>query len=505
MAGQQARADSSQGCCFELRVLTDEQLQTVHQATLDVLHSVGIRVESEEALEIFHGAGAGVEPRDDYSVVRFPPALIEDCISSAPSRLVYHGRLPEDDYVAEPGKVGFTTFGECVQIIDPVDRRVRSTTKDDLARITRICDRLEEIVVVERPVGSLDQFAPTQPLHNYEVMVSNTSKHIFLGFYSAENVKRIAQMAAACVGGVENFRRRPTITAFSCPTSPLVLARMCCEVIIQCARLGIGVCPISMVLSGATSPATLTGSLVVHNAEVLAAIALAQLAVRGTPCTYASCSTIMDLRFGVPATGAPEHGMISAALTRLAHYYELPCLVGGGLSDSKLPDCQAAYEFALSATVAALSGAHFVYGAGALESGLTFDYAKLIMDCEQIRRIQHLRRGMPISSDALALDVIKTVGPGGDYLIRQHTIDNMGTLSQADLFDRRNRSMWMNKTGGKDLTERAYEKANHVLATHEPAPLPGGAAETMRRIITEYEAELKRKDGLAASTGNTLK
>jgi trimethylamine--corrinoid protein Co-methyltransferase len=502
MAGKEAGADSNRGGCFGFKVFTDDQVRTLHQATLDVLQDVGIKVESEEALEIFHGAGAKVERLQEQGVVKFPSDLIEACIRAAPSRIVYYGRDPKDDYAVESGKVGFTTFGECVQIIDPGTRQVRSTNKDDLGKISRVCDRLEEIVVLERPVGAVEQFAPTQPLHNYEAMVSNTSKHIFLGFYSAENAKRIAQMAAACVGGMETLRKRPIVTAFVCPTSPLVLVKMCCDVVIACARLGIGVSPISMVLAGATSPATLAGSVVVHNAEVLAAIALAQLTVKGTPCTYASCSTIMDLRFGIPATGAPEHGMMSAGLAELAQYYELPCWMGGGLSDSKLPDSQAAHEFALTGTVAALSGANFVYGAGALESGLTFDYAKLIMDCEQIRRIQHLQRGIPVNDETLALDIIKGVGPGGEYLTHQHTLENMRALSRSDLFDRRSRSAWINKTGGKDLTERAYEKAAHILATHEPLPLLDGAAAAMRAIIAEYEAELKRQDASGAETGS---
>lgn len=494
MARETANADRSVTNGFSLGVFTDEQVRTLHQATLDVLHRVGVKVESKEALEIFHGAGAKVERQGDHAVVKFPPDLMEACIRSAPGRIVYHGRDSKDDYAVEPDKVSFTTFGECVQIIDPATREVRSTNKDDLGKIARICDRLEEIAVVERPVGSVEQFPPTQPLHNYEAMVANTSKHIFLGVYSAENARRIARMAAACAGGMENFRKRPMLTAFVAPTSPLVLVKMCCEVIIECARLGIGVSPISMVLAGATSPATLAGSIVVHNAEVLSAIALAQLTVKGTPCTYASCSTMMDLRFGSPGTGAPEHGMISAALTQLTKFYELPCWMGGGLSDSKLPDTQAAHEFSLTATVAALSGVNFVYGLGGLESGLTFDYAKLIMDCEQARRIQHLRRAIPITSDTLARDVIEAVGPGGEYLTHPHTLAHMRELSRSDLFDRRNRTLWTAKTGGKDLTERAYRKAAQILAEHEPAPLPNGAAETMRKIIVEYETELKRQD-----------
>jgi trimethylamine--corrinoid protein Co-methyltransferase len=476
---------------IQIAVFTDMQIQMLHQATLEVLETTGVKVESEEALEIFRNAGAKVDRSGEHNVVKFPPRIIEDSIRLAPCRVVYHGRSEKYDIIAEPNKVSFSTFGECVQIIDPGTHQVRSTTKEDLGTITRVCDRLEEIALVERPVGSVEQFAATQPLHNYEAMVSNTGKHIFLGFYSAENAKRIAQMAAACVGGDETFRERKPVTAFVCPTSPLVLVNMCCDVIIQCARLGIGISPISMVLSGTTSPVTLAGSIVIHNAEVLSAIVLAQLTAPGTPCTYASMSTIMDLRTAVPATGSPEHGLISAGLSQLAQMYKLPCWVGGGASDSKLPDTQAAYDFSLSATLAALSGPNFVYGAGALESGLTFDYAKLIMDCEQIGRIQHLLKGIPVNQNTLALDVIKSVGPGGEFMTHSHTYDNMRSISTSDLFDRRNRSDWMGKTAGRDLTERAYERALEIISSHEPPPLPPGAAATMRNIIDNYETELK--------------
>lgn len=474
-----------------LDILTDDEVRLVHESTLEVLREVGIRVYSEEAMEIFQGSGALVEREKDHGLVRMGPDLVERALFSAPSNVVYCGRNPDKDYAVEPDQVGFTTFGECVKIIDPVTGEVRSTTKRDLADITRLADYLDEIVIVERPVGALDQFPPTQPLHNFEAMIANTSKHIFLGVSCARNTELIAEMAAACLGSREAFRSRPPVTAFVCPTSPLVLSEPCCEVIIACARLGMGVSPISMVLAGATAPATLAGALVVHNAEVLSAIVLAQLTARGTPCTYASCSTIMDMHFGTPATAAPEHGIISAALAKLAQTYRLPSWMGGGLSDSKLPDSQAGHEFSLTATVGALSGANFIYGAGALESGLTFDYAKLMMDCEDIRRIQLLLGGITVNEDTLAMDVIKSIGPGGQYLTHPHTRKYMRDLSQSSLYDRKTRDGWMQKSGGKDLTQRCYAKAMEILATHQPLALPESARTTMRGIIEQYEAQLK--------------
>ena len=141
-----------------------------------------------------------------------------------------------------------------------------------------------------------------------------------------------------------------------------------------------------MALSGGTSSASLAGTLVSHNAEVLSTVVLAQLLKKGLPCTYGSTSTILDLRFGTSAIGSPEYGMINASLARIARYYRLPSWVGGGASDSKEPDVQSGYEFSLSATLSALSGANIIFGSGVIEQGMTMDYAKLVMDAEMICR-----------------------------------------------------------------------------------------------------------------------
>jgi len=475
---------------FGLKAFSEDDIETLHFATLEVLRDVGVKVVSEEALEILSGGGAKVERYDGYGIVRFPHYLVEDCIRWAPHSIMFHGRRPEDDYAAESKRVGFSTFGECVQLIDPETKQIRSTTKQDLADATRVCDSLDEIVIVERMMGSLDMEAATQPLHNYEAMVSNTSKHCILGFGSAANARRIIEMATVCAGGERQFNRRPIVSAFVCPTSPLVLGQSLCDVVIECARSGLGIAVIPMALSGATATATISGTLVIHNAEVLSTLVLAQLTSKGINLTYSSCSTIMDLKTAVPAVGAPEYGIFSAGLTKLAQHYKLTSWVGGGHSDSKLPDAQAAYEAGLTALTSALAGANIIYGAGSLESGMTFDYAKLVMDTEQIRRIQKIIEGIEVTDDNIALDVIKEIGPGGEFMTHGHTFTHMDRMSRTYLFDRRKREIWLRKTGGRDLTTRAYEEAARILDTHTPLPLPAGAAEAMREIIEEYEAEL---------------
>jgi len=476
---------------FGLAAFSRDELDSIHYATLQILQDTGIKVLSENALEILHGGGCEIERFEDYGIVKIPSYVVEECVFWAPRTIVYDARNPDDDFVAEPNRVGFTTFGGCINVIDPLTRDLRRATKKDCGDIARVCDRLDEICVAERAVNSTDVPEGTLSVHNLEAILSNTGKHIFLGADSPRALSVMAELAAVCSGGMDNLRKRPIFTANVCPISPLSLPTNTCDVIIQAARLGVGVMIMPMSLSGGTSSATLAGTLVTHNAEVLSCIVLAQLAKKGLPCTYASTSTILDLRFGTSAIGSPEYGMINATLAKLAQYYRLPSFVGGGASDSKVPDIQSGYEFTLSATMSALAGANIVFGSGVLEQGLTIDYAKIIMDAEMIRMIQIAIKGIELTDEKLAMDVIHEVGPGGAYIAHEHSLLSMRSQSQAKLFDRRSRSDWLEATEGKSIVARAYETAIDILENHHPHPLPDDAPKAMSKIVKEFEKELK--------------
>jgi len=422
---------------FGLSAHSRDEMDSIHYATLQILQDTGIKVMSEEA----------------------PSYLVEDCTYWAPRSIVYDARNPNDDFVAEPNRVGFTTFGGCINVIDPATRKLRRATKQDCA------------------------------VHNLEAMLSNTGKHIFLGADSAGALNVMAELAAACAGGKDVFERRPIFTVNVCPRSPLMLPQNTCDVIMESAKIGVGIMVMPMALSGGTSPVTMAGTLAIHNAEVLSSIVLAQLIRKGLPCTYGSSSTILDLRFGTTAIGAPEYGMINSSIAKLAQYYKLPSFVGGGASDSKVPDIQSGYEFTLSATFSALAGANVVFGSGVLEQGLTMDYAKLIMDAEMIRMVQIAIKGVTISDETLAFDVIHEVGPGGAYISHDHSFNFMNSQSRTELFDRRTRDDWMKKTRGEAMRERAYEAAANILENHKPYPLPDGAAEILREIVIEFDKQ----------------
>ncbi len=321
-----ARANSLNG--LGLSILSEDDLFAIHCATLDVLFHTGIKVGSKEAQDLFEGRGAIVDRKT--KIVKLPPYLVEDCIRSTPSTVLLAGRNSNKDFIIEGNRVGFVNFGEGVNVIDPFTKEYRRSTKQDVANAALLSDYLEELDISYRAVAAQDVSPKVQSLHNAEALFLNTSKHFFIGADSVENCRKLIEMAAAVVGDKKQLKERPIISFNVCPTSPLQLIPDCSDVIIEGARAGIPSNIISMALAGATSPVTLAGTLVTHNAEVLSAIVLSQLACKGAPVLYGSSTTIMDLKYTTSPVGAPELGLISAGVARLAQYYLLPSFVAGG-------------------------------------------------------------------------------------------------------------------------------------------------------------------------------
>ena len=312
---------------LSVNVFTEAELDDIHLATLEVLERTGVFVEDDEAVDIFTDGGCRVD-RETH-VVRMPPHVVEDAIRSCPSKYVLCGRDPENDVVIEPGRVAFTNFSEGIRIIDPETGEYRDTTKKDIADIARLNDYLSEFDTHEIAVGAKDVPPETAAVHNTEAQLLNTTKPIGIGPLTGVECKAIFRMAAEVAGGEDALRERPILYSGVCPVSPLKLPRGATEVIIESSRWWIPDNILSMAMAGGSSPVTLAGTLVTHNAEVLAGITLAQLTERGCPVMYGSSTTAMDLRLAAASVGSPEIALISAAVAQLARRYMLPSFVAG--------------------------------------------------------------------------------------------------------------------------------------------------------------------------------
>ena len=310
-----------------INLLSQDELYMIHQATINILETVGVKVLSDKAIEYFDGAGCFVNRADH--IVKIPAHVVEDAIRTTPSTFTLYGRTPEHTFEFGSG-VNFTNFGEGIRVTDLDTRVPRPTRKKDVAEAALMCDAMENVAFIERPVGADEAPAQVQTLHNAEAILNNTTKACMLPAGSAYNTQKIAEMAATIDGSMEALREKPRVFNVVCPKSPLTLNDDLCEVIIKSGELGMPAMVLSMAMAGGTGPVTLAGTLVTHNAEVLAGITLNQLVTKGSKNIYGSSTTMMDLRTTTSPVGTPETALLSAAVAQLGAFYQIPTFVAGG-------------------------------------------------------------------------------------------------------------------------------------------------------------------------------
>ncbi len=308
-------------------ILGNEDLDAIHEATLDLMEDFGLQIHGDEALEIYSAAGCNVDRKTDR--VRFPRNLVNDSIESCPEEFTLCGRDPKNDTLVGGKHVAFKNFGTGVLMMDPYTGEVRDSTKEDLGNVARFCDALDGIDVFSIAVAAGDVDQRVKTLHEAEVVFNNLTKNFAHDLEGVKNTQRFIDMAAAIQGGYDKLRERPIITMGACPNSPLEINENETSIIALSARHGLPIDILSMGLCGGTTPATLAGTLVTTNAEILGGIVLSQIINKGNPILYGSSTTIMDMKSATSPVGAPEHAMFGSAVGQIGHYYGIPTNVGG--------------------------------------------------------------------------------------------------------------------------------------------------------------------------------
>jgi trimethylamine--corrinoid protein Co-methyltransferase len=324
--GTVAATEMSQG--WGLKTFTADALEKLHTATLDILRSTGVSIDCDEALDILKDGGCWVNKKT--RVVRFPDHIVTQVLPLCPSHILLAGRDPENDFMMGGKQVGFTTFGVGVQTEDLETGEIRKSTKEDVAQIARLTDALPHMDILTAPVAATDKPDESYDLHMLEAALCNSSKHYGSDAEDGERAKLLIEMAQAVVGGRDQLKERPIMSFGVCPTSPLQIIQPTAEVIMEGARNWVPMNILSMVMAGASSPISVSGALVMHNAEVLAGIILAQMTNPGTPVMYGSSSTTLDMQQATAVVGVPEMAMISAGAAELSNFYGIPSYVAGG-------------------------------------------------------------------------------------------------------------------------------------------------------------------------------
>lgn len=312
---------------YGYHILRNEDLDAIHEATLDLMEDYGLQIHGDEAHEIYSAAGCDVDKTTDR--VKLPRNLVNDAIEACPEEFTLCGRDPKNDTLVGKKKVAYKNFGTGVFIIDPYTGERRESTKEDLGNVARFVDSMEAADVFSIAVTAGDVNQKVRSLHEAEVVFNNLTKNFAHDLEGVKNTQRFIDMAAAIQGGHDKLRERPIITMGACPNSPLEINENETSIIALSARHGLPIDILSMGLCGGTTPVTLAGTLVTTNAEILGGIVLAQLINKGNPILYGTSTTIMDMKSATSPVGAPEHAMCGAAVGQIGHYYGIPTNVGG--------------------------------------------------------------------------------------------------------------------------------------------------------------------------------
>ena len=467
-------------------LLSQALVERIIGEALDVLAKVGVYVEDEEALELLHGNGARIEKGRAF----IPDDLVWRCVKSAPSSITVHNHAGEPVMKLAGRNSHFDPGSAAVLILDEKTNRARQPVTKDVVDFARLTDALPN--VDGQSTGVVPADVPKQIADRYRLYLGllYCSKPMITGTFTVEGFAVMKDLLAAVAGGEGKLREKPIAIFDACPSPPLKWSHLTVRSLIDGARAGIPVEMVSMPLFGATSPVTLTGSLVQHEAECLAGICIHQCAVEGMPIVYGGSPSAFDMRRSTTPMGAIETMMIDMAYSQVGRHLGLPTHAYMGLSDAKVVDGQAGAESGIGTILAALSGVNVISGAGMLDFESCQSLTKLVLDDEFIGMAKRLVRGIVPRGERLGEDLYGDIG-GLDYFI---TSPNTLKWFRDEIFfpteviDRRNRDAWA-KEDGTDAAHRARRRAELLLATHERAELPDGVREALTEIMTANARE----------------
>ena len=472
---------------MKIKTLSDQDVEKLHQATLTILNETGVKFPCQKALEIFAEAGAQVDFKSQG--VRIQPDLLMENLARAPKQFTMGSRGDRSlDVVLDGSRTYCGTAGTGTQTIDPATRQRRSSTKSDVAMMALISDYLPSISFYWPMVAARDCPVESIALHELEASFANTQKHVqIVSCVNGESAAYAVEMAKTVAGSRERFKTRPPLSLIASPISPLANDQGVIEAALVFAEAGLPVGFASMPVLGTTAPASIAGAMVLGNAEILSSVCLLQLINPGTPVFYPLFSAMMNPYTGGILVSTQIQHLFYAGTVQLGHYYNLPVMSSVGGSDLSHPqNWSVGKSDAIDAYFICATGADMLPCFGLLEAYTLLHPEKLLFDDEIFQAVEHMATGLSINADSLALDEIMAVGPGGHFLDRDFTINNIRQLWQPGI----TRNWSAVNQDFRDPLETAAEKTRWILDNHKTIPLDLKAADELKRIIRSAEDEL---------------
>jgi trimethylamine---corrinoid protein Co-methyltransferase len=457
----------------QAKVLSVDQIEELHRATVEVLENIGIKNLHDDAREIMKGNGCEVD--NDKKIVKIPESVLMKFLKKAPANITLYGRDPKYDVHLDDSDNVYVMGGAgAVQTLD-FDGNLRPSTMNDLKNFTRLEDTLENMDIAHFLVIPTDtEFGETSEceMMTFAHMVTNNTRNFYalLGGCK-EGLRYELEMASVLAGSIKEVSKRPFFVGGLCIISPLTQRAEFVEELLECGKYNIPCYVEADATAGGTTPYTIAGTVVEINANILAAITLAQMVNPGAPCIYSSSSGILDMKSLYYSGNAPEATLLHMASAQMAHYYHLP-YYGSNPTDSKLPDGQMGYERAQHFLGCALGGVNIIHVAiGNLAMMGIANYEQCLIDNEILGSTFRFLRGIDTSKEAIGLDAFMEAGHSSSFLQTKHSLKYCRSNDRWEprLTDRGNWNQWMANTGGKDMRERAKDMAKKIL--QEPGPV----------------------------------
>jgi trimethylamine--corrinoid protein Co-methyltransferase len=462
--------------------LTKDDADRIHATTMEVLERAGIMVENDSVLEMFGKAGAKIDSK--RKIAKIPEYVVQEGIKKVPSSFVLNSR--DGKTIRIGGRRTVISSGAGASwVMDLKTGEARPATKQDVVELTRLNDALENTELCMSPI--IQDVEPSLvDVHSAEAMFCNTTKPPWVCPGNGNQARYIIEMASIVAGGMEELRNRPIFLGLASPNSPLRLASNDLDITREFTTCKLPMALINCPNNGATSPISIAGTIVQTLAECLSLTLVAELFSPGNPVVIGPSPPFLDMKTANSCFGAPEGALVTASCAQMMYYYGIPSYGSITTSESIVIDAQTGWEIAWTAQLPMMAGINLVNGVGLIDAGSGMSHEKLVIDDEVFGGLRRILRGIEVSDETLAAEVIEEVGPGGHYLAQKHTRDLL------------NKERWFPKISNRlplqewkkqkmDLWQKAREEAMKILRTHRPEPLDKEKEEKIRNLVCYAE------------------
>jgi trimethylamine--corrinoid protein Co-methyltransferase len=466
--------------------LDEREQDLIHEQSLKWLKEIGVRIHSLSVLELLGERGAAIDR--ETRIAKIPKEMVEQALKTAPSEFTLCARDPKHD-LAMPtrGAPHATTSGLAVFIVDLETGEYRSSTRSDIAQLSRLGDALEPIDFLWTSLTATDVPDLAHGPHEVWLTMRNTTKHVQgVTVQSAEDAKVQIELAALFAGGVEALKKRPLLSMIACPLAPLGFETGAVEAQVEFAKAGVPICSMSMSMSGGTAPVTISGTIVNANVENLASLVITQAAAPGAPHVYTSESAPMDMRTGAMNYSALEKTLFSIGLGQMARRYDLPCLVAdigfcdmleGGVS----PPPNLANQF-----LGVVCHTDIVTGIGSVDDAKGMCLPQMVVDAYIWEWLTGYMKQVEISEATIGFEAAAEVGPGSDFLRSKHTKKYL--RSDLTFMDPTKLDLLSKDTA--ELVAESKSIAKTLLKEHAPPPPDEALVKEGDEIIRAYEKQV---------------